>query len=136
MAGEPPVDGENCFADVRDDKYYVQAIIWAYDKKIVGGLDGGTRFEPEEFITREQIAKMLYEFGKSQGYTLDDSADLSGFPDNSDVSGWALDYMRWAVGSGMINGKNIGGAYYLDPKGNATRAECAAMLTRFMKNIH
>ena len=136
MAGEPPVDGENCFADVRDDKYYVQAIIWAYDKKIVGGLDGGTRFEPEEFITREQIAKMLYEFGKSQGYTLDDSADLSGFPDNSDVSNWALDYMRWAVGSGMINGKNIGGAYYLDPKGNATRAECAAMLTRFMKNIH
>ncbi len=136
MAGEPPVDGENCFTDVRDDKYYVQAIIWAYDKKIVGGLDGGTRFEPEEFITREQIAKMLYEFGKSQGYTMDGSADLSGFPDNSDVSNWALDYMRWAVGSGMINGKNIGGAYYLDPKGNATRAECAAMLTRFMKNIH
>ena len=136
MAGEPPVNAENRFTDVRNDKYYSNAIIWAYSKGIVQGIGGGVLFGPEESITREQIAKMLYEFGKSQGYTMDGSADLSGFPDNSDVSNWALDYMRWAVGSGMINGKNIGGAYYLDPKGNATRVECAAMLTRFMKNIH
>ena len=99
-------------------------------------MDGGTRFAPEEFITREQIAKMLYEYGKKQGYSVEESADLGGFPDNGDISGWAVDYMRWAVGSGMINGKNINNAHYLDPRGNASRVECAAMLTRFMKNIH
>ncbi len=62
-----------------------------------------------------------------------EKADLSEFPDVSDVSGWAMGYIQWAVGCGMIGGKNVNGTYYLDPKGNATRVECAAMLMRFMK---
>ena len=62
-----------------------------------------------------------------------ESTNLDAFPDRGDVSGWAVGYMKWAVGSGMVTGKNVGGTYYLDPKGNATRAECAAMLMRFIK---
>lgn len=133
MAGEPDVAFENRFSDVQDGRYYSKAIIWAYSRGIVQGYGGGGIFGTEEYITREQIAKMLSEFGQGQGYSLDERADLNEFPDNSDVSGWAVDYMKWAAGSGMINGKNIDGVHYLDPRGNATRVECAAMLTRFMK---
>lgn len=133
IAGEPDVDFENRFSDVSDGRYYSKAVIWAYSRGIVQGIGGGKLFGTEEYITREQIAKMLYEFGRVQGCAMGESADLGEFPDNGDVSGWAVDYMKWAVGSGMINGKNIDGSHYLDPKGNATRVECAAMLTRFMK---
>lgn len=132
MAGNPAVQFQNKFEDVKEGKYYSNAVIWAYEQGIVQGLDGGRRYGIDEFITREQIAKMLNEFGRVQGYTLDDSTDIGGFPDYGEVSGWAVNYMKWAVGSGMVTGKNIDGVYYLDPRSNATRAECAAMLTRFM----
>lgn len=133
MAGGPAVEFENKFLDVEAGKYYSNAVIWANKKGIVDGLDGGTRFGVEEFITREQIAKMLKEYARVCSYNTSEKADLSEFPDVSDVSGWAMGYMQWAVGCGMIGGKNIDGTYYLDPKGNATRVECAAMLMRFMK---
>lgn len=133
MAGNPSVQFQNKFEDVKPGAYYSNAVIWAYSQGIVNGLDGGRRYGINEFITREQIAKMLKEYGRVMKYTMNESASLDSFPDRSDVSGWAVGYMQWAVGSGMVTGKNIGGTYYLDPKGNATRAECAAMLTRFMK---
>ena len=133
MAGNPSVQFQNKFEDVEPGPYYSNAVIWAYNQGIVNGVDGGKRYGIDEYITREQIAKMLKEYGRVMGYTMNESMALDSFPDRSDVSGWAVGYMQWAVGSGMVTGKNIGGTYYLDPKGNATRAECAAMLTRFMK---
>lgn len=133
MAGSPPVQFQNKFEDVSAGAYYSNAVIWAYNQGIVNGLDGGKRYGINEYITREQIAKMLKEYGRVMQYTMNESADLGRFPDKSEVSGWAVGYMQWAVGSGMVTGKNVGGSFYLDPKGNATRAECAAMLTRFMK---
>ena len=133
MAGEPPVQFQNKFEDVSAGAYYSNAVIWAYNQGIVNGLDGGKRYGINEYITREQIAKMLKEYGRVMKYTMNESADLERFPDKSEVSGWAVGYMQWAVGSGMVTGKNVGGTFYLDPKGNATRAECAAMLTRFME---
>lgn len=133
MAGEPAVQYESKFQDVSNGRYYSNAIIWAYKQGIVQGMDGGTRYGIDENITREQMAKMLMEYARVRGYSTNEKADLNGFPDKNDVSGWAAGYMQWAVGCGMISGKNINGAYYLDPKGNATRAECAAMLMRFMK---
>lgn len=132
MAGNPKVEFKDQFEDVKAGIYYSDAVIWAFEEGIVQGLDGGTRYGVDEHITREQIAKMLYKYGKDvQKYAMEDSADIDSFPDRSSVSGWAVDYMKWAVGSGMITGRNDGGTYYLEPRGEATRAECAAMLMRF-----
>ena len=131
MAGRPAVQFRNVFEDVPAGQYYSEAVIWAYNTGIVQGVSS-TRFGTHENITREQIAKMLMEYGDKVGhYTMNETADLDSFPDRSDVSGWAVGYMRWAVGSGIVSGSNAGGVYYLDPKGNATRAQCAAMLMRF-----
>lgn len=133
MAGEPAVQFENKFADVPNGIYYCNAVIWAYKRGIVQGVDGGSRYGSDENVTREQMAKMLMEYARVQGYGTGERADLSGFPDKENLGGWAVEYMQWAVGSGIIGGKNLNGVFYLDPKGDATRAECAAMLTRFMK---
>ncbi len=133
MAGNPPVQFQNKFEDVMEGRYYSSAVIWAYNQGIANGVEGGRRYGIDEYITREQIAKMLKEYGRVRNYTMNESANLNSFPDRTEVSGWATGYMQWAVGSGMVTGKNINGTYYLDPKGNATRAECAAMLTRFMQ---
>lgn len=133
MAGEPAVQYENKFADVPNGIYYCNAVIWAYKRGIVQGVDGGTRYGSNENVTREQMAKMLMEYAREQGYSTSERAELSVFPDKENLGGWAVEYMQWAVGSGIIGGKNLNGTFYLDPKGDATRAECAAMLTRFMK---
>ena len=132
MAGQPPVEFEDCFSDVSTGRYYSSAIIWAYKNGIVNGYADGN-YGVDDYITREQIAKMLRIYAQARGYSANDRADLSRFPDISEVSGWAMEHMSWAVGCGMINGKNMNGTYYLDAKGNATRAECAAMLMRFIK---
>lgn len=132
MESCPPIRFEDRFSDVMSGRYYSNAIIWAYQNGIVNGYADGN-FGVDDNITREQIAKMLKYYSDLKGYTTDTFADINNYPDATEVSGWAVDPIRWAVGSNMIKGKNISGTYYLDPKGEATRAECAAMLTRFMK---
>ena len=132
MAGEPAVTYTNKYPDVPADKWYSDAVIWASEQEIVGGYVDG-RFGTKDNITREQIAKMLMQFGKNQGYDVSQSAEFGTFADASSVSSWANEYMKWAVGSGMIGGKDINGKRCLAPKGNATRAESATMLMRFME---
>lgn len=132
MAGSPAVKWEAKFSDVSQNRYYSDAIIWAYKMGIVTGYADGS-YGVEDNITREQIAKMLKVYADVQGYNTSARADLSSFPDKDKVSGWAPEYVKWAVGVGMINGKNINGKFYLDPQGEATRAECAAMLMRFLQ---
>ena len=134
MAGEPAVTYTNKFPDVPAGKWYSNAIIWASKKGIVSGYGDGT-FGKDNNITREQMAKMLMEFAKAEGYGTNIRADLSGYPDQSSISRWARDYMSWAVGSGMIGGKTVDGKLSLVPKGEATRAECATILMRFDKNF-
>lgn len=133
-AGSPGVNYTSRFSDVVNGKWYSSAIIWAYNKGIVSGYnDGSNRFGINDFITREQIAKMLYEYASLQGYDISQRQSLSTYTDSSEISHWATEYMRWAVGCGMIGGKpNEDGTARLDPRGNATRAECAAMLMRFL----
>lgn len=131
MAGQPPVAFENRFSDVSTGRYYSSAIIWAYRNGIVNGYADGS-YGVDDYITREQIAKMLRIYAQVRGYSTSERVNINSFPDVLDVSGWAVEHMSWAVGCGMINGKNIGGTYYLDAKGNATRVECAAMLMRFI----
>ena len=132
MEGQPAVTYTGKFPDVPGGKWYSNAIIWASEQGIVGGYSDGT-FGTGDYITREQIAKMLMEYGKKQGYDVSESADFNSFEDAGKVSGWANDYMKWAVGSGMIGGSQKDGKNYLNPKGNATRAESATMLKRFME---
>ena len=133
MAGEPYVQYRQMFTDVEEGKWYTRAILWASEKGIVNGYNDGS-YGINDNITREQIAKMLYLYGESQSYKVDGRADLDNFTDKDKVSSWAVDYIRWAVGAKMIGGKPNGdGSYRLDPKGQATRAECAKMLMMFLE---
>lgn len=133
MAGQPAIAFDNPFSDVEADRYYSNAVIWAYRNKIVSGYEDGS-YGVDNRITREQIAKMLCEYGKIKGYDVSARASLDSYTDKADVNGWAEEYMQWAVSAGMISGKpNGNGTFRLDPKGEATRAECAKMLTMFSK---
>ncbi|MBR6771392.1 MAG: chitobiase/beta-hexosaminidase C-terminal domain-containing protein [Lachnospiraceae bacterium] len=133
MAGAPTVAYKAQFSDVPAGKWYSDAIIWAYQNKIVSGLGDGS-FGIDQNITREQIAKMLYEYANVCKYDTSAIKSLSDFTDEKEVSGWAVKYMQWATAVEMITGKPNDEAktsFRMDPKGEATRAECAAMLMRF-----
>ena len=132
LAGEPEVSFKNTFSDVPAGKWFSEAVLWAYENDIVAGLGDGV-FGSYDSITREQMARMLMEFARVQNYSTDEREDFAKFADASQVSRWATDYMRWAVGSGIISGSTEDGKYYMNPKGQATRAECAVMLTKFIQ---
>ena len=108
------------FTDVPAGQWYSDAIAWAYDTGIVTGTSA-TTFRPEDNVTREQAAAMLYRFAGQPEAT----GDVSPFHDASDISAYAITPLRWAVGAGIINGKS---ATELDPTGTATRAEIAKIL--------
>lgn len=134
MAGSPQVTYSNRFPDVPDGQWYSKAIMWVVQKGIAKGLDTGA-FGTNDFIKRDQVAKMLYEYGiKQGGYSLTERKSLGTFTDYSIVDSWSYQYLEWAVGAEIITGKPNGNAstYRLDPKAGATRAECAAMLKRFL----
>ncbi|MCI6552190.1 MAG: Ig-like domain-containing protein [Lachnospiraceae bacterium] len=137
MAGEPKVTFENKFTDVPGGKWYSNAIIWAYKNKIVAGYTDGS-FGIDDNITREQIAKMLFEYARVSKYDISERNDLGSFTDKASVSNWAVEYMQWATAVKMITGKpnDDQKTYRMDPKGAATRAECAAMLTRFAEKYN
>ena len=120
----PDVSGEsNPFADVPDGQWYTDAVIWAAKEKIVNGMSE-TTFAPNESITREQIATILYRYDGAVKV----SGDLDQFSDASDVSTYALDAIVWAVKEGIIGGMNG----KLSPKDNATRAQIATILYRYL----
>ena len=105
QAGSPSVEGKtNPFIDVKPNKYYTDAVIWAFQNGIVNGTTP-TTFEPEEPVTREQIATILY---RQAGSPAVPEADLSSFLDASDVSSYAANAVRWAVSEGVIKGSKIG----------------------------
>lgn len=131
MSGSPQVTYKNIFSDVPAGKWHSNAIIWAYEKGIVAGLGSG-RYGIDDNITREQMARMLHIYAQVNGYDISQSAELGNFADASLVSGWALNDVKWAVGAGIISGSTKNGQAYLNPKGAATRAECAVMLKQFM----
>ena len=133
MAGSPEISFSPKFKDVKDGQYYSKAIIWANAKGIVAGYTDGN-YGVNDDITREQIAKMLNLYAKVQNYDISAKKDLSSFTDVKKVSNWATEFMQWAVAVEMISGKpNDDKTFRLDPGGKATRAECAKMLTMFMK---
>ena len=128
-AGSPAVTASAGFTDVPAGQWYSDAVNWAAGEGIVNGV-GGNRFAPDDNVSREQIATILYQYVLSTGETAEaDASVLSGYGDSASVHSWAADGMAWAVGEGIITGKP---GSLLAPTDSATRAEVATMLMRFL----
>lgn len=130
-AGEPDTGKQvNPFTDVADDTWYTKAVIWAANNGIVNGVAKNT-FAPDDSITREQIAAMLYRYAGAEAAKED---KLSAFPDAAKVSDWAKEALNWAVASGLINGvADANGTASLEPQATATRAQIATILMRWLE---
>ncbi|MBQ8696501.1 MAG: S-layer homology domain-containing protein, partial [Clostridia bacterium] len=133
MEGSPAIDVDTPFTDLKD-AWYMDAVAWAYDSKVVNGMNP-TTFAPNGEVTREQLATILYRYSEYKGYDISATADISVFPDCAKVSSWANEALIWANAEGLINGTNVGGQAVLDPQGKATRAQVATILMRFRENI-
>lgn len=130
LEGEPTVTGRSSFTDVRSGAYYEKSVIWAAANGIVTGTDS-TSFSPDAKVTREQLAAILYRYAQYRKLDTDASAKLNSFTDAGSVSAYASEALGWAVSEGLINGASG----KLMPKGDATRAQVAAILHRFVKNV-
>ncbi len=130
LEGEPAVEELAKFDDVTSDAYYAKAVAWASANGVVSGYNE-TTFGPNDTITREQFASILYRYAQLKGYEVTEKGDITVFTDATKVSAWAKEAVEWAVGSKLITGK---GAGMLDPTGTATRAEAAQMLMNFCEN--
>lgn len=124
-----PEAGVSKFEDVKADAYYDKAVAWAAENGVVSGYSA-TKFGPDDKITREQLAAILYRYAVLKGYDVSKSADLTAYKDYADVSGYAAEAMAWANAMGIVSGTS---ETTLSPKANATRAQVAAMLDRFVK---
>ena len=127
LEGSPVVKGDS-FDDVADGAWYAQAVAWAADNGIVNGYSD-TAFGPNDPITREQLAAILYNYAEFKGMDTSARADLSSYTDSGSISSWAEDVMQWAVSEELISGVTND---TLVPQGQATRAQVAAILQRFL----
>ncbi|MBR0105180.1 MAG: S-layer homology domain-containing protein, partial [Firmicutes bacterium] len=132
LEGQPVVTGENPFDDVPIGVWYDSAVMWANANGIVEGYGNG-KFGPKDLITREQFAAIMYRYANFKGYDTSKTADLRTYADVSDISDWAVPAVKWANAENLITGRT---ATTLVPRGNATRAEAAAILMRFIENIN
>lgn len=131
LEGSPAVTGTSAFADVPAGQWYTDAVNWAAANQIVKGTSA-TTFAPNDSITREQMAAILYRYAQYKGYDVTKKADLSGYSDNSQVSAYAKDALAWANAAKLINGVTN---TTLAPQGNATRAQVSAILHRFCDGV-
>lgn len=130
VAGEPAVSKTADFSDVPGDTWFSDAVAWASSQGIVDGYDDDL-FGPYNSLTREQLATILYRYAKWSGRSTYAPTDaLAGFADAADVSAYALDAMRWAVYTGLMQGSENG----LEPQSSASRAQVAAIIHRFLDN--
>lgn len=130
MAGEP-YESSAGFTDVASGRYYSTAVAWAAKNGIVEGMTSST-FAPDQAITREQLASILYRYARWLGFS-GTGTDISGYTDAGKVSGYAYDAMCWAVKTGVVTGTS---AKVLDPQGTATRAAAAQMFMNFYNYIY
>ena len=127
LDGTPDVSAATAFADVPVDSWYTEAVAWARSIGVVEGYSE-TTFGPNDSITREQMATILYRYARYKGYDVSKRADLSAYADAASVSSWALEAMSWANATGLIRGRT---ETTLNPAATATRAEVATILMRF-----
>jgi len=127
LEGEPTVTDANPFSDVKNDIWYTDAVIWAEANGIVNGYGNG-KFGPEDDITREQMAKIMYNYAEYKGYAVSARASLASFSDADKISSWATEEVQWTVAVGLINGMGDG---TVAPQGDAERCQVAAIFMRF-----
>ena len=130
LEGEPDTATSN-FTDVAPGMYYADAVAWAQTNGIVNGASA-TMFAPDDPITREQMAAILYRYAQFKDYDVSSSNDLNEYTDAAQISPYAVTAMQWANAEGLITGDS---ATTINPIGNATRAEVATILMRFVENI-
>ena len=130
MEGEPEAEASD-FTDVNADAYYADAVAWANANGIVTGYGDGL-FGPDDTITREQMAAILYRYAQYKGYDVTTTGSLDAYTDAAQISNYALTAMQWANEQGLITGST---STTLEPQGNAIRAEAATILMRFCENI-
>lgn len=126
-----PETGNNPFADVPAERYYAPAVAWADSEGIVSGYSEES-FGPDDAVTREQMAAILYRYGNYKGWDLSEDVTLDGFSDAYTASGYAQPAIYWAVAHGILSGTDEN---LLDPQGNATRAQVASILMRVRENM-
>ena len=124
-----PESGQSDFTDLSDD-WYRAAVSWAAGNGIVGGYSRDT-FGPNDPVTREQMAAIMFQYAKFKGYDIATNGNVDQFADAVDVSEYAVDALKWAVGHSLIAGTEKG----LEPQGNATRAQVAVVLKAFDSNV-
>ena len=130
LAGSPAVENlETAFTDVDMTQYYGTAVAWAAETGVTTGVSE-TRFAPHQSISRQELVTMLYRYAKVSGRDVAGRADLDGFQDAGKVADWAKEAMAWAVDGEILQGYPEG---YLLPRGNATRAQAAAIFCRYEK---
>ena len=131
MEGSPVVNYAMAYTDVDSDDWFAEAVRWATSEGVVNGV-GDNAYAPNDPLTREQMAVMLYAYAVYKGYDTAASTAAESFSDSGEISGWALTAMNWAVDNGLLGGKP---GNLLDPTGSATRAEIATILRNFCENI-
>lgn len=130
LEGGPVVEND-AFSDVSSDDWYGQSVAWAASVGVVNGFEDGT-FRPNDPITREQMAAILYNYSQYKGYDVSARADLSKYSDAASVSSWATEVLSWANAEGLVNGMT---KTTLDPQASATRAQVATILMRYTQMI-
>ena len=130
LEGEPDASDVN-FTDIASGMYYADAVAWAQENGVVTGTSE-TTFSPDQAITREQLATILYRYAQVKGYDVTASTDLAAYTDAAQISAFALTAMQWANAEGLITGNT---ATTINPTGDATRAEVATILMRFAENV-
>ena len=134
LDGKPAAAAAGRFADVASAAYYAEAVAWASESGVVNGIDA-THFSPENEVTREQIAAILYRYAQNKGADTQKRADLSAFPDAAQVSAYAKDALAWANAAGLVKGMAQSGRDHLNPQGHATRAQVATILARYAQRV-
>lgn len=130
LEGKPAVSRTNAFTDTPEDAWYFHAVLWANQNGLIKGYGNG-KFGPDDAVSREQMVTIFYRYSAFKGCSLTEG-EYDHFADKDQVSTYAQQAMRWAVGNGLILGRTND---YLQPKGNSTRAEVAAVLQRFAEII-
>ena len=131
VAGKPAQTAASTFADVDSNAYYAPAVAWGNAQGIVAGVSDSS-FSPDASVTREQLATIIYQYATSAGLDVSVKGDLTNYSDTESISEWADDAIAYAVGAGIITGRDN---QTIDPKGTATRAEVARVLQVFVAKI-
>ena len=130
LEGEPAAHTDKTFGDVTGSEWYGEAVLWAAENGIVTGYQNGN-YGPADMITREQMALMMYRYANYKKADTSQKESYSSYKDAASVSGFAAEAMEWAIGTGIITGKENG--TLINPQGNTARAESALIIQRFME---